>query len=317
MAKVSAGWMDTFASLPADKVAADAVIGGVGGMGVNYAANSASGDSGGYLGSAVGGAAVGAVARGGLKKLGANRSERMANEAAEAAAARAERDAIRSANGKDMATGVIDKSVSMFGKIRDAVTGPLRRDLDATRSSATTTKDFFDGLPGGAAWGKSMKDANVGGQTYDAGNAASRGMRDVGGVSGPGAAPGLTSAPSARIGNSYEPPPLITPNVSGGAAIPMGNQTGMPTINAGYTPPQDNSFRGKMMRSASTLNEYQQGVDTSSALNDLGSLYGASSKSPMDNSFRANMMRSASTLNGYQRNVDTSSALNNLGSAYN
>ena len=234
MAKVSAGWMDTFASLPADKVAADAVIGGVGGMGLNYAANSSTGDSGGYLGSAVGGAALGGAARGTLKKLGANRSERMANEAAEAAAARAERDAIRSANRTDLATSVKDKSVSMFGKVMDAVTAPLKRDLDATRSSASTTKDFFDGLPGGSAWGKSMKDANVGGQTYDAaGSSASRGMRDVGtGISGSNPT-GLSSNSTPKIGNSYEAP-IVPPNRSGGAPIQMGNQTSGPTINAGF-----------------------------------------------------------------------------------
>lgn len=233
MAKVSAGWMDTFASLPADKVAADAVIGGVGGMGLNYAANSSSGDSGGYLGAAVGGAAIGGIARGGLKKLGANRSERMANEAAEAAAARAERDAIRSANRTDLKTGVIDKSVSMFGKVRDAITEPLRRDLDATRSASSTTKDFFDGLPGGSAWGKSMKDTSIGGQTYDAGGSASSGMRDLrAGISGSNPA-GLTSNPSPRLGNNYEAP-IIPPNRSGGAPIQMGNQTSGPTINAGF-----------------------------------------------------------------------------------
>ena len=150
MAKVSAGWMDTFASLPADKVAADAVIGGVGGMGLNYAANSSTGDSGGYLGSAVGGAALGGVARGTLRKLGANRSERMANEAAEAAAARAERDAIRSANRTDLKTGVIDKSVSMFGKVMDKITsmGAMRGTREATDAQASTVRNMFDHLPG-------------------------------------------------------------------------------------------------------------------------------------------------------------------------
>ena len=150
MAKVSAGWMDTFASLPADKVAADAVIGGVGGMGLNYAANSSTGDSGGYLGSAVGGAALGGVARGTLRKLGANRSERMATEAAEAAAARAERDAIRSANRTDLKTGVIDKSVSMFGKVMDKITsmGAMRGTREATDAQASTVRNMFDHLPG-------------------------------------------------------------------------------------------------------------------------------------------------------------------------
>ena len=66
------------------------------------------------MGGRGGGVVLGGAARGTLKKLGANRSERMANEAAEAAAARAERDAIRSANRTDLATSVKDKSVSMF-----------------------------------------------------------------------------------------------------------------------------------------------------------------------------------------------------------
>ena len=278
MAKVSAGWMDTFASLPADKVAADAVIGGVGGMGLNYAANSSSGDSGGYLGSAVGGAALGGAARGTLRKLGANRSERMANEAAEAAAARAERDAIRSANRTDLATSVKDKSVSMFGKVMDAVTAPLKRDLDATRSSASTTKDFFDGLPGGSAWGKSMKDANVGGQTYDANRSASRGMRDVGGVSGPGTAPGLNSAPSARIGNSYEAP-IVPPNRSGGAPIQMGNQTSGPTINAGFGNNNSAPSMGGQTANKSNLNSFLGGYRG----NGVSSI-GGMSQVPMSNS---------------------------------
>ena len=278
MAKVSAGWMDTFASLPADKVAADAVIGGVGGMGLNYAANSSSGDSGGYLGSAVGGAALGGAARGTLRKLGANRSERMANEAAEAAAARAERDAIRSANNRDLATSVKDKSVSMFGKVKDAITAPLRRDLDTTRSSASTTKDFFDGLPGGSAWGKSMKDANVGGQTYDAGNAASRGMRDVGGGISGSNPTGLTSNASPRLGNSYEPP-IVPPNRSGGAPIQMGNQTSGPTINAGFGANNNTPNLGGQTANKGNLNTFLGG-HRGNGMNSFGGM----SQTPTSNS---------------------------------
>lgn len=278
MAKVSAGWMDTFASLPADKVAADAVIGGVGGMGLNYAANASSGDSGGYLGSAVGGAALGGAARGTLKKLGANRSERMANEAAEAAAARAERDAIRSANRTDLATSVKDKSVSMFGKVRDAITEPLRRDLDTTRSSASTTKDFFDGLPGGSAWGKSMRDANVGGQTYDAGSSASSGLRDVGaGISGSNPA-SLTSNISPRIGNSYEAP-IVPPNRSGGTPIQMGNQTSGPTINAGFGVNNNAPNIGGQTANRENLNTFLGG-HRANGMNSFGGL----SQAPTSNS---------------------------------
>ena len=278
MSKVSMGWGDAFKSIPGDKIAAEATIGGVTGMGLNYAANSSSGESGGYLGSAVGGAAVGGAARGTLKKLGANRAERMASEAAEAAAERAERDAIRSANRTEFATNVKDKSVSMFGKVRDAVTAPLRRDLDATRSSSATTKDFFDGLPGGSAWGKSMKDANVGGQTYDAGTTASRGMRDVGaGISGSNPT-GLSSNVSPRIGNSYEPP-IIPPNRSGGAPIQMGNQTSGPTINAGFGVNNNVPNIGGQTANKENLNTFLGGYKA----NGMSS-FGGVSQVPMSNS---------------------------------
>lgn len=149
MAKVSGGWLDTFASLPSEKVAADAVIGGVGGMGLNYAANTSSGDSGGYLGSAAIGAGVGGLARGGLTRMNANKTARMASESAAASAARAERDAVRSANGKDLATGVVDKSVSMFGKAMDRLSnmGAMRSSREASDSAASSVKGMFDALP--------------------------------------------------------------------------------------------------------------------------------------------------------------------------
>ena len=232
MAKVSAGWMDTFASLPADKVAADAVIGGVGGMGLNYAANSSTGDSGGYLGSAVGGAALGGAARGTLKKLGANRSERMAIEAAEAAAARAERDAIRSANRTDLKTGVIDKSVSVFGKIADNIVGRSANMQAAVQNSP--------GLAATRNIGQSTRDIFSGGSNYS---------------------PTRSSSFVSNNTNTTTNP---------GGPFNFTGQTGM----AGATPPPiDNSFRAQMMRSAGTLNEYQNNISTSSALNDLASAY--------------------------------------------
>ena len=43
---------------------------------------------------------------------------------------------------------------------------------------------------------------------------------------------------------------------------------------AGATPPPiDNSFRAQMMRSAGTLNEYQNNINASNALNNLTSAY--------------------------------------------
>ena len=276
MAKVSAGWMDTFASLPADKVAADAVIGGVGGMGLNYAANASSGDSGGYLGSAVGGAALGGAARGTLKKLGANRSERMANEAAEAAAARAERDAIRSANRTDLATSVKDKSVSIFGKVRDAVTRPLRNVEDQVSRSAANTNDFFAGLPGGAGWGKRTQDVGGSGQTYDAASSA-RTVSGGTGITG-ASSPGLSNAPSAQIGNSYEPP-IITPNRSGGAPIQLGNQSSGPTINAGFGVNNNAPNIGGQTASKENLNTFLGG-HRANGMNSFGGL----SQAPASNS---------------------------------
>lgn len=53
----------------------------------------------------------------------------------------------------------------------------------------------------------------------------------------------------------------------------------LPTMKAppGFYDPAgplpDNSFRAQMLRSADTLNEYQRGIDTAEALNNLSSIY--------------------------------------------
>lgn len=116
MAKVSMGWADTFKSLPMDKVGAEAAIGGVTGMGLNYASNSSSGESGGYLGSAVLGAGIGGAARGVLTKAAASKTDRLATEAAENVAAKAARNVDATPNNTDVKVGRLTGWLEESGK---------------------------------------------------------------------------------------------------------------------------------------------------------------------------------------------------------
>ena len=116
MAKVSMGWADTFKSLPMDKVGAEAAIGGVTGMGLNYTVNSSSGESGGYLGSAVLGAGIGGAARGVLTKVAASKTDRLATEAAESVADKAARNVDATPNNTDVKVGRLTGWLEESGK---------------------------------------------------------------------------------------------------------------------------------------------------------------------------------------------------------
>lgn len=143
MSKVSMGWGDAFKSIPGDKIAAEAAIGGVTGMGLNYAANSSSGESGGYLGAAVMGAGVGAAARGTMKKMGFGGSKGSADNIINAAG---------EGSNNSIATNIIDKSVNVFTKGADmavARSSTLRNAVDnspgllATRNFGQSNKSIF------------------------------------------------------------------------------------------------------------------------------------------------------------------------------
>lgn len=238
MSKVSMGWGDAFKSIPGEQIAAEAAIGGVGGMGVNYVANSNSGESGGYLGAAAIGAGVGGVARGGLRKLGANRADRLATEAAEAAAEKAERDAIRSANRTNLRTSIVDKSVNIYGSMKNKIGGVI----DTLK---TVGPDILAPEAMQAARFNTLPRAKF--------------------------TPTLATSQSDAIASAVKKGNYhhIT-GVNNGFGASGPNRGG---VLSSTTPPIDNSFRATMLRSAGTLDEYQRNIDTSSALDDLSRLY--------------------------------------------